>query len=587
MSDYTNNDAPVSSSASSADNITPDFLATLSGTAPSAPPPDNYVMAPADQAPPVAPSPSAGVTGSPALAANPPDQSNAAAPQKPSLWRSVLEGALRGAIGGSGAKNFAGGIAKGGEAVLAARQQDIENQQRQEQMDTQKAEVQSNIKFRDAQAAALAVDAKIKDIQLQNLPEQLRQQQEDHSLAIVKEFQEMGIQPRLAVPDTGKDAMIGLQQLHNSDGSVPSLYTVHAGGQILAYDLNQLTGTPQGLDVVNQAGTAQGRPPITQQQWQQMTPASRTDLMNKSMNFFNPTPSKENATILAQQYKNYLASYSNRTDADPTIKARLQNTYNNLSTISKGLQDQEVATETRKSAINLRNQQAMEDYRDQQKDARTYGYALDANGEMHYVSKADADRQGMKSFEPQTPATVKADLHDQKVLNDVAIKSNAVRDSLAKVSPTSFGPLAKILDNPKMANPENARQAIGKLFNEGILSKDDQDYAIRVLSLRESSMGLQKVLTGSARSNESQINALMKTLPGVESSADVANRKLDAFNQNLDMLRQGVPKQLPGTTMVPLKSASPTPVIPAGAQPAYKNGTVVGYRTPDGKVTRF
>jgi|ERR1039457_6575740 hypothetical protein len=81
-----------------------------------------------------------------------------------------------------------------------------------------------------------------------------------------------------------------------------------------------------------------------------------------------------------------------------------------------------------------------------------------------------------------------------------------------------------------------------------------RNYVTSVLSLREASMGLQRVLTGTARSNESQINALQATLPGFEVDSGLVRQKLGAFTQNIDMLRQGIPR-LPGMDVVPIKGA--------------------------------
>ena len=67
---------------------------------------------------------------------------------------------------------------------------------------------------------------------------------------------------------------------------------------------------------------------------------------------------------------------------------------------------------------------------------------------------------------------------------------------------------------------------------------------------------LQKVLTGSARANESQIKALQATVPGLEISSDIVQKKLGAFSQNISMLRQGIPR-LPGMDVIPLKQPAP------------------------------
>ncbi len=83
------------------------------------------------------------------------------------------------------------------------------------------------------------------------------------------------------------------------------------------------------------------------------------------------------------------------------------------------------------------------------------------------------------------------------------------------------------------------------LFKSGVLKNatpQTKNYVIAVNSLRETSMGLQKVLTGSARNNETQLNALLNTLPGVEPDSATVRQKLGAFDQNLGMLAQGLPE---------------------------------------------
>ena len=72
-------------------------------------------------------------------------------------------------------------------------------------------------------------------------------------------------------------------------------------------------------------------------------------------------------------------------------------------------------------------------------------------------------------------------------------------------------------------------------------------------------MGMQRLLTGTARSNESQIKALQATIPGYETDSRMALQKMAAFTQNLDMLRQGIPR-LPGIDVVPIQGNDSKPV---------------------------
>ena len=54
-------------------------------------------------------------------------------------------------------------------------------------------------------------------------------------------------------------------------------------------------------------------------------------------------------------------------------------------------------------------------------------------------------------------------------------------------------------------------------------------------------MGMNRVLTGSARASETQIKALQATLPGYEANSGMAILRLRSFAQNVDQLRKAIP----------------------------------------------
>jgi hypothetical protein len=154
------------------------------------------------------------------------------------------------------------------------------------------------------------------------------------------------------------------------------------------------------------------------------------------------------------------------------------------------------------------------------------------------------------------------------VLNDVAVKSNNLLDASAALDQNQS---QRDMINWAMAQAEKDNQfkvgAFGTQFptgwfnsllnssNMGGASQLTKDYVVSVLSLREAAMGMQKVLTGSARANEAQINALQATVPGLETNSALARQKLAAFTQNVDMLRQGIPR-MPGIDVVPIKAGN-------------------------------
>ena len=175
-----------------------------------------------------------------------------------------------------------------------------------------------------------------------------------------------------------------------------------------------------------------------------------------------------------------------------------------------------------------------------------------------------------------TEANIRADQKDESVLNDVAIKTNAVIDSASALDQDSRQKdvISWELGNNgiKIGFGHNLEMPMDALVNNSLrannmsqASQASKDYIIGVLSLRESAMGLQKVLTGSARNNEAQIEALQATLPGYEDSSDTALQRVDSFTQNLDALRQPIAR-IPGSKRVAVK---PRTKAPHGAGGSY------------------
>ena len=203
------------------------------------------------------------------------------------------------------------------------------------------------------------------------------------------------------------------------------------------------------------------------------------------------------------------------------------------------------------------------------------GYAFDpSTNQTVLTSGAEAQQKGFIAFRPVKETDIRKDTLDSKILNDVAVKSNNVmKASLAlDQDEEQRGVIAWAIDTASKDQQfkvgafgtQIPSQWFNNLLNSASMTRASQqtkDYIISVLSLREASMGMQRLLTGSARSNESQIQALQATLPGLETDSGLALQKMQNFTQNLDMLRQGLPK-LPGITSVPLMNPSTQPIEP-------------------------
>jgi hypothetical protein len=192
-----------------------------------------------------------------------------------------------------------------------------------------------------------------------------------------------------------------------------------------------------------------------------------------------------------------------------------------------------------------------------------YAVTTDAQGNQRTVmtTAAQAQQQNMTAIRPVKESDISKDQHDIKVLNDIQVKSSNVRAAASVMDRTSWtdsGAIAKYLAD----NPNTTLNQLMKSSVFGHASPKAVAYAIAANSLRESAMGLQKVLTGTARTNETQLQALQNTLPGVEPTSNIVGQKLDAFDQNLGMLSQGLPENTGVAIKVGRQSATP------GQQPA-------------------
>lgn len=208
------------------------------------------------------------------------------------------------------------------------------------------------------------------------------------------------------------------------------------------------------------------------------------------------------------------------------------------------------------------------------------GYAFDPNTNQTVLTNPqEAAQNGYQAFRPVTEANIRNDSHDIKILNDIAVKANNVTAAAGALDSSNtatganymFGATQREIIAQAIAAADKDEQFrmgafgtqipttwLNNILNSNVMkgaTQQTKDYVVSLLSLREAAMGMQRLLTGTARSSESQIQALQSTLPGLEPNSALARQKMAAFTQNLQMLRQGLP-QLPGMTVVPLQGDS-------------------------------
>lgn len=305
----------------------------------------------------------------PMPAPEPTDQSPAAPGTTPSpapagptpsvpVWRQIVMGALEGAAGATGQKHFGGGLAGGAQNYLAQQQQQKENAIQQAQVETQKAKAQSDISFQSAQAANSVAEAAKNNAIAANMPQEAKDAHEKSAIALMGQMQDLGISPSVIADDTNEGAHGALQALNQAgaaQGGVPHIFNIEVGGQHLAYDLSQLSGTPQGLAIVNQTRQMQGQDPVTAAQWKGTPKAAQAQASENALNFLNPPPSKNSgeATGKLAQYQSVLNAYKAKPNADPEQLKKLQGVVDNLSSAKDALQAND------KAVAGMKTQQAL------------------------------------------------------------------------------------------------------------------------------------------------------------------------------------------------------------------------------------
>ena len=199
---------------------------------------------------------------------------------------------------------------------------------------------------------------------------------------------------------------------------------------------------------------------------------------------------------------------------------------------------------------------------EERKDARLMGYAMDKDGNLAYMSKADADKLH-STFEEMKPGDVKADRQSLRQLNDiqqnVSRYKSATNAIKGNISPDAASAMAGILSDKELGaklEPFGVGLDIGQLndaFTQTTkarywnkLNPEEQDAVLGYLRAKSSIIAYNKVLSGSARAAEKQLEIEMQQLPTPYVGATVGNKQLNAFQENIDRASEGFPTNLPG-----------------------------------------
>jgi hypothetical protein len=231
------------------------------------------------------------------------------------------------------------------------------------------------------------------------------------------------------------------------------------------------------------------------------------------------------------------------------------------------------------------------------KDQRLMGYAVDQNGQLAYMSKADADKIH-STFEEVKATEVNKDRQAIRQLNDVQqnvsryrTAQNAIKENISPLAASNMAAIlsdkgigAKIepfgvgLDlgqvNDVVTNTEKA-----SVWNS--LSVPERQLVTSYLRAKSSVIAYQKALTGIGRTNKEQLDIEMQQLPTPYVGASVANEQLDAFQENIDRAAEGFPMNLPGLkspAQIRKESENPKASAAPAKEPTRPSNVPSGYK---------
>jgi len=516
-----------------------------------------------------APDPSQAPAAQPQAA--PPQADSAAPPQASPApannpethgWRAVLKGALA-ALGqhikGAGEGALVGGIP--GAIMGAASPKMADNALKLRQQSAQNAvqEQAAKIKFTDAEAASQMADAHMRDVQREQMPEELKLRRDEFEQRIAHMYIGMGIMPKAVAENSTDGAHAGVQQIQDANGgAVPPMVYLHVGDHHLAFDPNDLAANAGVLKQVNQYQQITGGQQIPSTLMLQKQP-NKTQLVQAASTIFSPTPvgaAKANQQI--QQYQGYINTVSAWPDDTPDKKEVL----GKLKDAQKLLVDARTADVKQQSDLAAARGAAAQ-------NAKAVAVIDPATNRSILVDAKTAKAQQM------TPAGEGAKLEAKAAqLQDMQVGSQNARTAIdglrTKINPATLVQIQAALKSGDEGYIENIKR---NLFNQN-LSPDVNQYITAVLNLQERALSLRS-LGGQGQGSEAQRNAIVRLLPTV---ADLSNKqlmksKLDAFDQQVGIYYKNLPK-------VNVKG---TAASPAGQQEAPKTGTIFGVQKSTGK----
>lgn len=195
---------------------------------------------------------------------------------------------------------------------------------------------------------------------------------------------------------------------------------------------------------------------------------------------------------------------------------------------------------------------------DARKDRNTFGYAMDKDGQLAYMSRSQANDLH-STFEQMSPADVNKDRATLRQLNDVQMNvskyrsateamtenvehTDAIHRIIAGVSQEDMAKAAFVTLGAAMSMMEQSE--VKDSWNK--LSDKERKLMVGYLRAKGGIVAYNRALTGSGRANKEALMIEMANLPTPDVGSKVAIPQLDSFQENIDQAATGLPTNLPG-----------------------------------------
>jgi len=210
--------------------------------------------------------------------------------------------------------------------------------------------------------------------------------------------------------------------------------------------------------------------------------------------------------------------------------------------------------------------------------------------ETQLTTPQEAQQQGLTNPRKVSATNIEQDRQLNNRLADVAMKITRYEDAInTPVDAADRTFMASLLQTDKfkvalggMELPVDKFNQLSDAITQSQLSKPAQNRLISYFNARESMLGYQRVLAGSARSSDQQLGLNLGALPGPVSPDDFAKEGIRQFKENIPIAGRGLPR-IPG---VPTAGDILAPKVPFN-EGVDSEGKPVVYNVPATRLADF